>query len=54
MIKWYELLPLADFSQTQKIRGPWTRYVLCKAMKSSPLLGPFCGSEFWAFSLLNI
>ena len=19
----------------------------CKAMKSSPLLGPFCGSEFW-------
>jgi hypothetical protein len=24
----------------------------CKAMKSSPLLGPFCGSEFWGFSLL--
>ena len=20
-----------------------------KAMKSSPLLGPFCGSEFWGF-----
>jgi hypothetical protein len=27
---------------------------LGKAMKSSPLLGPFCGSEFWGFSLLNI
>jgi hypothetical protein len=25
-----------------------------KAMKSSPLLGPFCGSEFWRFSLLKI
>ena len=28
--------------------------VLYKAMKSSPLLGPFCGSEFWGFSLLKI
>ena len=27
---------------------------VCKAMKSSPLLGPFCGSEFWGFSLLKI
>ena len=25
-----------------------------KAMKSSPLLGPFCGSEFWGVSLLKI
>jgi hypothetical protein len=25
-----------------------------KAKKSSPLLGPFCGSEFWGFSLLKI
>ena len=25
-----------------------------KAMKSSPLLGPFCGSEFQGFSLLKI
>ena len=25
-----------------------------KAMKSSPLLGPFWGSEFWRFSLLKI
>jgi hypothetical protein len=25
-----------------------------KAMKSSPPLGPFCGSEFWGFSLLKI
>jgi hypothetical protein len=25
-----------------------------KAMKSSPLLGPFCVSEFWGFSLLKI
>ena len=25
-----------------------------KAMKSSPLLGTFCGSEFWGFSLLKI
>ena len=30
------------------------RQVLGKAMKSSPLLGPFCGSEFWGFSLLKI
>ena len=29
--------------------------VLSKAMKSSPLLGPFCGSEFWGvFSVENI
>ena len=27
---------------------------LGKAMKSSPLLGPFCGSEFWELSLLKI
>ncbi len=25
-----------------------------KAMKSSPLLGPFCCSKFWGFSLLII
>ena len=25
-----------------------------KAMKSSPLLGPFCAAEFWGFSLLKI
>ena len=25
-----------------------------KTIKSSPLLGPFCGSEFWGFSLLKI
>jgi hypothetical protein len=25
-----------------------------KAMKSSPLLRPFCDSEFWAFFLLKI
>ena len=25
-----------------------------KAMKSSPLLGPFCGSEFWGYCLLKI
>ena len=25
-----------------------------KAMKSSPLLGPFCGSELWGFSLKKI
>ena len=29
-------------------------YDLGKAMKSSPLLGPFCSSEFWGFSLLKI
>ena len=28
--------------------------VYLKAMKSSPLLGPFFGSEFWGFSLLKI
>ena len=27
---------------------------LGKAMKSSTFLGPFCGSEFWGFSLLKI
>ena len=28
---------------------------LCpKAMNLSPLLGPFCGSEFWGFCLLKI
>ena len=27
---------------------------LGKAMKSSPLLRPFCCSEFWGFSLLKI
>ena len=25
-----------------------------KAMKSSPLLGPFGDSEFWGFSLLKV
>ena len=29
-------------------------YTVYKAMKSSPLLGTFCGSEFWGFSLLKI
>ena len=28
--------------------------VIYKAMKTNPLLGPFCGSEFWGFSLLKI
>ena len=28
--------------------------IIFKAMKSCPLLGPFCGSEFWGFSLLKI
>ena len=31
-----------------------TRYILFKAMKSSPFLRPFCSSEFWGFSLLKI
>ena len=31
-----------------------SQYTACKAMKSSPLLGRFCGSEFWGFSLLKI
>ena len=29
-------------------------FILLKAMKSSPLLGHFCGSEFWDFFLLKI
>ena len=29
-------------------------FTMYKAMKSSPLLGPFCGSEFWWFSVENI
>ena len=36
---------------TKQISGALNRF---KAMKSSPLLGPFCGSEFWKFSLLKI
>ena len=32
----------------------WSGWGLAKAMKSSPLLGPFCGSEFCGFSLLKI
>jgi hypothetical protein len=32
---------------------PWSLLLGTKAMKSSPLLGPFCGSEFWGFSLLK-
>ena len=30
------------------------RFRKTKAMKSSPFLGPFCGSEFWGFFLLKI
>ena len=29
-------------------------YLLIKAMKSSPLLGPFGDSEFWEFSLFKV
>ena len=39
--KWQKLLFRITFSKT-------------KAMKSSPLLGPFGVSEFWEFSLLKI
>ena len=40
-------------------RGNFIQQIVCfyqesKAMKSSSLLGPFCGSEFWGFSLLKI
>ena len=34
--------------------GGYLGLLLGKAMKSSPLLGPFYGSEFWGFSLLKI
>ena len=56
------------FSQSSPAHSPKTRIdfsyfqdtsvslfvVSAKAMKSSPLLGPFSGSEFWGFSLLKI
>ena len=41
----------------QKISGTVSRVldvVFSKAMKSSPLFGPFCGSGFWEFFLLKI
>ena len=34
--------------------GRLLTYLMIKAMKSSPLLGPFVDSEFWGFSLLKI
>ena len=46
-----------DFSTQPDLRQHLmtkTHLVKGKAMKSSPLLGPFCGSEFWGFSLLKI
>ena len=33
---------------------PPSGYNTFKAMKSSPLLRPFCVSEFWGFSLLKL
>ena len=49
------------FSSRRKKRGKKSllktrqlKYVIYKAMKSSPLLGPFGDSEFWGFSLLKI
>ena len=39
-----------EFSQTLLLF--W--FCQSKAMKSSPLLGPFVDSEFWGFSLLKI
>ena len=37
-----------------KLRGMQDSLDSPKAMKSSPILGPFCDSEFWGFSLLKI
>ena len=42
------VFPPTNSNDTGKLSGK------LKAMKSSPLLGPFCGSEFWGFSLLKI
>ena len=39
-------------SAERKVAKGWFGFP--KAMKSSPLLGPFCGSEFWGFSLMKI
>jgi hypothetical protein len=41
-----------EIMAAKKFKG--NKWVLCKAMKSSPLLGPFGDSEFWGFSLLKI
>ena len=46
----------ANYSVSSSIEDALDAIALknCKAMKSSPLLGPFCGSEFLGFSLLKI
>ena len=49
-LQWIHQYPKNILKNTVKIPG----YHKNKAMKSSPLLGPFCGSEFWRFSLLKI
>ena len=49
-LKFKTLDPLLQGHKT-----PWPKPSLTtKAMKSSPLLGPFCGSDFLGFSLLKI
>ena len=53
------LLRIRNQPEFPELRGiPRLEYLLNdykgKAMKSSPLLRPFCGSEFWGFSLLKI
>ena len=40
--------------QETRLREYQERVLRYKAMKSSPFLGPFCGSDFLGFSLLKI
>ncbi len=49
--------PSFQLKQAKKIdkeRGQVDASIKGKAMKSSLLLGTFCGLEFWGFSLLKI
>ena len=45
LVAWFRVGALTEFNKSHGLTQ-------AKAMKSSPLLGPFCGSEFWGLSLL--
>ena len=47
------ILAKETMTNNEDFDKPWNPSYSTKAMKSSPLLGLFCGSEFWGFSLLK-
>ena len=49
-----KLLYLVNITEPAGSLKIWGQSVKCKVIKSSPLLGPFCGSEFLGFSQLKI